>query len=141
MGIGVGNAHGSKIFHAAPALREIQFKLKMISYRRFNAFCRSAEGMSSEAGAWFIEADHVSVTALARHRRGVAVSRPAHDPVCYPGGHAAIEPLLQSAEQTRATMGAGAVVYAMPDAIFCRHVSFDNVTAEISEGGITPLCR
>src|SRR6516165_823940 len=71
MGIGVGNAHGSKIFHAAPALREIQFKLKMISYRRFNAFCRSAEGMSSEAGAWFIEADHVSVTALARHRRGV----------------------------------------------------------------------
>jgi len=29
----------------------------------------------------------------------------------------------------------------MPDGIFCRHVSFDNVTAEISEGGITPLCR
>jgi hypothetical protein len=52
-------------------------------------------------------------------------------------GHAAIEPLLQSAGQTRSTMGTGEVVYAMPDGICCRHVSFDNVTAEINEGGIT----
>jgi len=81
-----------------------------------------------------------------RYRIGAASSwrrcfSPCSRPGLLPGGHAAIEPLLQSAEQTRATMGAGAVVYAMPDAIFCRHVSFDNVTAEISEGGITPLCR
>jgi len=34
-------------------------------------------------------------------------------------------------------MGTGEVVYAMPDGIFCRHASFDNVTAEINEGGIT----
>ena len=77
-----------------------------------------------------------------RYRIGAASSwrrcfSPCSRPGLLPGGHAAIEPLLQSAEQTRATMGAGAVVYAMPDAIFCRHVSFDNVTAEISEGGIT----
>ena len=112
-----------------------------------------AEGTSPEAGAWFVEADHVSVTALARRRSRARLddARTGYGRVIIVaslflavlttgllfGGHAAIEPLLHSAEQTRATMGAGAVVYAMPDGIFCRHVSFDNVTAEISEGGIT----
>jgi len=113
----------------------------------------AAEGMGPEAGAWFVEADHVSVTALARRRsrarlenartrygRVVIVASlflAVLTTVLLFGGHAAIEPLLQSAEQARATMGTGEVVYAMPDGIYCRHVSFDNVTAKINEGGIT----
>jgi hypothetical protein len=52
------------------------------------------------------------------------------------GGHAAIDPLLQSAVDARETKGTGEVVVTMPDGIFCRHLSFDNVTAEIIEGGI-----
>ena len=52
------------------------------------------------------------------------------------GGHAAIDPILQSAVDARETKGTGDVVVTMPDGIFCRHMSFDNVTAEIIEGGI-----
>ena len=52
------------------------------------------------------------------------------------GGHAAIDPILQSAVDAREAKGTGDVVVTMPDGIFCRHLSFDNVTAEISEGGI-----
>jgi len=112
----------------------------------------AAENMSPEAGAWFVEADHVSVTALARRRSRARQedARTRFGRVIIVaslflallttgllfGGRAAIEPLLQSAEQARTTIGAGEVVYTMPDGIFCRHVSFDNLTAEISEGGI-----
>jgi hypothetical protein len=52
------------------------------------------------------------------------------------GGHAALDPLLQAAIQPQDPRGAGAVVYTMPDGIFCRHVSFDNVTAQVNEGPV-----
>ncbi len=53
------------------------------------------------------------------------------------GGHAAIDPLVQQALQPPPDPhGAAAVVYAMPDGIFCRRVSFDNVTAQVTEGPI-----
>jgi hypothetical protein len=52
------------------------------------------------------------------------------------GGHAAIDPILQSAVDARETKGTGDVVVTLPDGIFCRHMSFDNVTPEIVEGGI-----
>jgi hypothetical protein len=53
------------------------------------------------------------------------------------GGHAAIDPLLKAATQPQDDpRGASAVVYTMPDGIFCRHVSFDNVTARVKEGPI-----
>jgi hypothetical protein len=52
------------------------------------------------------------------------------------GGHAALDPLLQAATQPQDPRGAGAVVYTMPDGIFCRHVSFDNVTAQVNEGPV-----
>ena len=45
------------------------------------------------------------------------------------GGHAAIGPLLRSAIAARDAKETGDVVYTMPDGIFCRHMSFDNVTA------------
>jgi hypothetical protein len=118
----------------------------------FYAGMSVAERISRDAGAWFVEADHVSVTALARRRsrarmdeeraksgRVVIVSSlflVVFTGALLIGGHAAIDPLLQSAMDARGTKSAGDVVVTMPDGIFCRHLSFDNVTAEISEGGI-----
>jgi hypothetical protein len=112
----------------------------------------AADRASQEAGAWFVEADHVSVTALARRRSRARMDeeRAKSGRVVIVsslflvllaaglliGGHAAIDPLLRSAEEVRQAKGAGDVVYTMPDGIFCRHMSFDNVTAEIAEGGI-----
>jgi hypothetical protein len=113
----------------------------------------AAEKVSRDAGAWFVEADHVSVTALARRRsrarmdeeraksgRVVVVSSlflVLFTGVLLIGGHAAIDPILQSAVDARETKDStGDVVVTMPDGIFCRRMSFDNVTAEIVEGGI-----
>ena len=112
----------------------------------------AADSASREAAAWFVEADHVSVTALARRRSRARIDEERAKSgrivivaslflvllaaALLVGGHAAIDPLLQSAAAAREAKGAGAVVYTMPDGIFCRHVSFDNVTAEITEGAI-----
>ena len=49
------------------------------------------------------------------------------------GGHAAIGALLRSAIAARDAKGIGDIVYTMPDGVFCRHMSFDNVTAEVTE--------
>jgi hypothetical protein len=54
------------------------------------------------------------------------------------GGHAAIDPLLRSVIAARDAKEIGAVVYTMPDGKFCRHMSFDNQTAEIVEGALEP---
>ena len=112
----------------------------------------AAVKVGRDAGAWFVEADHVSVTALARRRsrarmdeeraksgRVVVVSSlflVLFTAALLIGGHAAIDPILQSAMNARETKGTGEVVVTMPDGIYCRHMSFDNVTAEIIEGGI-----
>jgi len=54
------------------------------------------------------------------------------------GGHAAIDPLLRSAMAARETRELGDVVVTMADGKFCRHMSFDNATAEIVEGKVGP---
>jgi hypothetical protein len=54
------------------------------------------------------------------------------------GGHAAIDPLLRSAMAARETRELGDVVVTMSDGKFCRHMSFDNATAEIVEGKVGP---
>lgn len=54
------------------------------------------------------------------------------------GGHAAIAPLLNRASAARDANGKGDIVYTMPDGVFCRHLSFDNVTGEVTEGAIEP---
>ncbi len=50
------------------------------------------------------------------------------------GGRAAIAPLLQPAAALRDARRTGDVVYTMPDGVFCRHLTFDNVTAQ-DQGG------
>jgi hypothetical protein len=52
------------------------------------------------------------------------------------GGHAAVGSLLRHAVAIRDAKGVGDVVYTMPDGVYCRHMSFDNATAEIREGAI-----
>ena len=52
------------------------------------------------------------------------------------GGHAALDPLLQSAIAARHPIGVGDVVYTLPDRVYCRHLSFDNVTGDITETSI-----
>jgi hypothetical protein len=54
------------------------------------------------------------------------------------GGHAAIGPLLRSMAKTRDTNNTGDIVYPMPDGQFCRHLSFDNTTAELAETTVGP---
>ena len=110
------------------------------------------ERMRTGARPWFVEVERAGVTALvswqsrarldeerAKSTRIAIVSSlflVLFAAVLLIGGHAAIDPLLQSAVEAREAKGVGAVVYAMPDGIFCRHMSFDNVTAEVTEGGI-----
>jgi hypothetical protein len=105
-----------------------------------------------DAAAWFVEADRASVTARERKRGRSRINdermKSARVAIVSSlflvllgaalllGGHAAIDPLLKSAMEARQAKGIGEVLYAMPDGIFCRHISFDNATAQIAEGGL-----
>lgn len=57
------------------------------------------------------------------------------------GGHAAIAPLLRHVVTARGAMGRGDIVYAMPDGVFCRHMTFDNATGAVTEGAIEPCAQ
>ena len=52
------------------------------------------------------------------------------------GGHAAIDPILRMATAARGDSPAADLVYSMPDGQFCRHMSYDNTTSELVEGGV-----
>lgn len=52
------------------------------------------------------------------------------------GGRVVIDPLLQRAATNREAYRIGEIVLTMPDGKFCRHLSFDNKTAELTEGVI-----
>ena len=54
------------------------------------------------------------------------------------GGHAAIDPLLRSAMTARETRDLGDVVVPLAGGKLCRHMSFDNATAEVIEGNVSP---
>jgi hypothetical protein len=117
----------------------------------FYAGMRVGEGSSKDTGGWFAAENRVSVASLTKRPshaqfdgqaasgRAVVVSSlflVLFAATLLIGGHAAIDPLLQSAAESGETSSAGAVVYTMPDGVYCRHVSFDNVTAQETEGGI-----
>jgi hypothetical protein len=111
------------------------------------------EAESTEAFEWFVEADQAAPAAAGKSswaRReekransvGIAITTSLLFVLCAAailvGGRAAIAPLLRHAVNTRETNGVGDLVYTMPDGVFCRHMSFDNTTAEVVEGGIEP---
>jgi len=54
------------------------------------------------------------------------------------GGHAAINPLLRMATAARSSQSIADIVLPMSDGKFCRHMSFDNATAEMKEGDVEP---
>jgi hypothetical protein len=112
----------------------------------------AGEGAGPEPGAWFVEADRAGAPPRASKihwrridgddatsARAVIVSSVflvVLASALLVGGHAAIDPLLQSALAARDAQGVGDVVYTMPDGVYCRHLSFDNTTAEVAESAI-----
>jgi hypothetical protein len=106
-------------------------------------------GSARESGTWFIGPNRAS-TAPLRKRHARARFGGAHAVIVFSlflvlfaatvliGGHAAIDPLLQSAAEARDSRTSGDIVYTMPDGIFCRHLSYDNVTGEQTGGSIRP---
>lgn len=52
------------------------------------------------------------------------------------GGHTVLDPLLRAAAQKRELHRMGDIVMSSPDGKLCRHLSFDNKTAEITEGAV-----
>ncbi len=111
---------------------------------------RAGQRTGADAVSWVAAADHVSARArrAARAHREDFRAKSARLAVVLSlflvllaaalliGGRIVIDPMLQSAAAARGTDRLGAIVYAMPDGIFCRHLSFDNVTAELTEGAV-----
>jgi len=106
-------------------------------------------GSVQGSGTWFIGPNRVS-TALLKRSHVRARLGGTHAVIVFSlflvlfaatlliGGHAAIDPLLQSAAEARDSRNAGDIVYTMPDGKFCRHLSYDNVTGEQTGGSIRP---
>jgi hypothetical protein len=118
-------------------------------------YASSAQKSGAKSGPWFFKSNRVSTASskrpLARTWSGeghvVIVSSlflVLFAATLLVGGHAAIDPLLQSALQSAAderdAQSAGDIVYTMPDGVFCRHMSYDNVTGE-QTGGSLQRCR
>jgi hypothetical protein len=54
------------------------------------------------------------------------------------GGRAVIDPLLRTAAEQRETHRIGDIIFTMRDGTLCRHLAFDNKTAELTEGAVAP---
>jgi hypothetical protein len=114
----------------------------------------ATKGARLQAPSWFGPPDHVGTGA--RKRSAVRARRSGDSATSLRaiiassaflvlfsvslmiGGHAAIDPLLRSAMAARETKDIGDVVFPLPDGKLCRHMSFDNATAEVVEGRIGP---
>jgi len=113
---------------------------------------RPSDGASTEAGALFVEVDNVRAIARAkrplRARFEETCEKSAPVVIVYSlflaligaallvGGHAMIDWQLQPAIAAREAMCVGEVISQMPGGIFCRQMSFDNATAEVTEHAI-----
>ena len=117
-------------------------------------FLGFAAGMSAgkadrgETMNWYVEPNHFgarrTAAALARHRHdddrvnslAIAVTTALLFVLIAGafmfGGQAAIAPLVGREAAAREANRTGAIVYAMPDGVFCRRMTFDNATAEVT---------
>ena len=107
-------------------------------------------GSAQKSVTWFIEPNRVS-TVPSKKLHARARLGGTHAVIVFSlflvlfaatvliGGHAAIDPLLHSAAEARDSQTSGDIVYTMPDGVFCRHLSYDNVTGE-QTGGSIRLC-
>jgi hypothetical protein len=112
----------------------------------------AANGTSAHAAAWFVEPDHASTgrrgQKSVRARREDATSLRAvivstlflvlFTTGLLFGGHAAVDPLLRLVTAAHHSEAVGDIVLPMPDGKFCRHMSFDNTTAEMNAGDVEP---
>ncbi len=126
----------------------------LIARARFVVFrgaMRSADDGSPETVEWFVEADH---SAALRRARALVRSRHERRANSYGviiistllfvlfasaltvGGHAVISPFVRATVAARNARDSGEVVFTMPDGLFCRHMSFDNLTGEVRGGEI-----
>jgi hypothetical protein len=104
-------------------------------------------GSAQESGTWFIEQNPAGTAPLKKLHASAQLGG-IHAVIVFSlflvlfaatvliGGHAAIDPLLQSADEVHDARTPADVVYAMPDGEFCRHMSYDNVTGEQTGGSI-----
>ena len=111
---------------------------------------RAGQQIGTDTVSWVAAADHASARArrAARAHREDLRAKSARLAVVLSlflvllaaalliGGRVVIDPMLQAAAEARGTNRVGAIVYAMPDGLYCRHLSFDNVTAELTEGAV-----
>ena len=102
--------------------------------------------------AWFVEPDHANAKlrerkAAAAHRnestsaRAIIVSSiflMLFAGALLFGGHAAINPLLELVTAGDTSKQVGDVLLPTHDGKFCRHISFDNASADIVEGDVEP---
>jgi len=145
--------------NASPNARSAQIRSNQrdffIGYSRlvlFHGAMQAGQGTSSKLDPRFVTADHAAAVPRALRtlrlqmaEDGATSARAAIVSSLFLvvlafglllGGHAAIDPLLRSAMASREAKGMGDVLYAMPDGIYCRHLSFDNATAEVAESAI-----
>ena len=101
-----------------------------------------------EAMDWYVEPDHFGArrTTIALSRRRHADDRINSLALAITsallfvlvagafmfGGQAAIAPLFNRDAIAREVNRTGTIVYAMPDGSFCRRMTFDNATAEVT---------
>jgi hypothetical protein len=119
---------------------------------QFYGGMHAADGTSPPSAAWFVEPD--AVDAGQRKQKAAWGQREAGSSMravivstlflimftiaILFGGHAAVDPLLRMVTAAHQSDMAGDVLTPMPDGQFCRHMSFDNKTSEMTEGDIVP---
>ncbi len=118
-----------------------------------NGRMHAADGTSPRAAAaWFVEPDHARASRRRQKRaraqredatsvRAVIVSTlflVLFTTGILFGGHAAVDPLLRMVTAAHRSEAVGDIVLPMPDGKFCRHMSFDNATAEMNAGAVEP---
>lgn len=112
------------------------------------------EARRADPPAWFVETRHAGSRPPARQpsrlRSDGAVERSGRVVIVsslfllliaaavVTGGHNAVDPLVRSVIAARESRSVGDIVLTMPDGIYCRHMSFDNATAELIAGSMKP---
>jgi hypothetical protein len=113
---------------------------------------RAAQHAGTKADWWGAAADQIGRRTLARRstqaRRDEQRAKNARIAVVLSlfllllaaallvGGRGVIDLLLRAAADEREAKRLGEIVYTMADGAFCRHLSFDNTTGELTEGAI-----
>jgi hypothetical protein len=118
----------------------------------FDAGMSASEGAGATMIDWYVEPDHSGADTRTRgfsrvrrdEERANSLALIVTTSLLFilfasalmVGGHAAIGPLLFKRTAASDANSRGDIVYAMPDGVFCRHMSFDNATGEIHDGAV-----